>query len=262
MQQGSIINHLYRNNTMKRKRCSTFFKYFIVLGCLYCQKSNAQQKADTLSHFTYFKSENGTLWNQPQLDSFMLLRSNKRYRLVARTTGVEQKDDSLIYRFKIILDPAPTDKNNQPLVGAPLPDFNFKDINGNAISLQKLKGKPIVINFWFTACEPCIEEMPALNRLKEKYKNSDVVFLSMSFENKKSVTDFLKKHSFSFTAIPDAREYCNNITVIYPLTLFVNRHGIVQSARHNMPSLYNYETTKRIDELNPSAFETDINNIQ
>src|SRR6185437_10738112 len=110
------------------------------------------------------------------LDSFIASKSNNRYRFVARTTHVEQKEDSLIYHFKLLLDPAPTDKNNQPIVGAPLPDFSFKDINGNAISLQKLKGKPIVINFWFTACVPCIEEMPALNELKDKFKNSDVVF--------------------------------------------------------------------------------------
>jgi peroxiredoxin len=233
-----------------------------VLICLFCKKANAQTKENTSSHLVYFKSQNGTLWNQRQLDSFVYLRSNQRYRLVDRATGVEKKEDILIYHFKLILDPAPTDRNGQPLVGTPLPDFDFKDIYGNAISLQKLKGKPIVINFWFSACEPCIEEMPALNRLKEKYKNSEVVFLSMTFENKKAVTDFLKKHLFSFTAIPNANEYCNNITVIYPLTLFVNRNGIIQAARHNMPSLYNYETTKRIDELDPSAFETDIKAIQ
>lgn len=247
---------------MKLKKYSLLLPVFVLLACLFCEKSNAQQKEKSSSQLTYFKTDKGALWNRHQFDSFLVSKSNKRYRLVARTTGVEQKEDSLIYHFKLLLDPAPTDKNNNPIAGESLPDFNFKDINGNTISLEKLKGKPIVINFWFTACEPCIEEMPALNQLKEKYKNSDVVFLSMTFESKKSVTDFLKKHSFSFTAIPDAREYCNNITVIYPLTLFINREGVVQSARHNMPSLYNYETTKRIDQLDMSAYEKEINNIQ
>jgi peroxiredoxin len=242
---------------------SAFLKFFFLLTCLFCEKSNAQQKENIpASQLVYFKSDKGTLWNQQQLDSFIVSKSNNRYRLVARTTYVEQKEDSLIYHFKLLLDPAPTDKNNQPIVGAPLPDFSFKDINGNAISLQKLKGKPIVINFWFTACVPCIEEMPALNELKEKFKNSDVVFLSMTFESKKQVMDFLKKHKFYFTAIPNAIDYCNNITEIYPLTLFINREGIVQSARHNMLSLYNYEITKKIDQLDTSEFETEIKAIQ
>ena len=247
---------------MKLKRCHTIFNFFIFLTCFFCEKSNAQQKDNTPSHLIYFKSQSGALWNQEQLDSFILLRSNKRYRLVDRATGIEQKGDTLIYHFKLLLDAAPTDRNGQPLVGEQLPDFNFKDINDSTISLEKLKGKPIVINFWFSACEPCIQEMPALNQLKEKYKDSDVVFLSMTFENRKSVMDFLKKHVYHFTPIPNAKDYCDNITVIYPLTLFVNRQGIIQSARHNMPSLYNYETSKRIDQLDMSAYEKDIDEIK
>ena len=247
---------------MKLNRCHTFLKVFIIFACFFCEKSNAQTKENTSSHLVYFKTDKGALWNQHQFDSFIVSKSNKRYRLVPRTTGVEQKGDSLIYHFKLLLDPAPTDKNNHSFVGQPLPYFNFKDINGNTISLQKLKGKPIVINFWFTACEPCIEEMPSLNQLKEKYKNSDVVFLSMTFESRKSVTDFLENHSFYFTAIPDANAYCKNITVAYPLTLFVNRNGIIQAARHNMPSLYNYETTKRINQLDISAYDREINAIE
>jgi peroxiredoxin len=247
---------------MKLQRCHALIKVFIVSACLFCKKSNAQQKENTSPYLVYFKSQNGTLWNHHQLDSFIVLRSNKRYSLVARTIGVEQKGDSLIYDFKLLLDPEPADKNGQPFIGSRLPDFNLRDINGNAISLQELKGKPIVINFWFTACVPCVEEMPALNQLKEKYKNSDVVFLSITFENKKSVTDFLKKHTFNFTPIPGAQEYCDNLVTIFPLTLFINRQGIVKAARHNMPSLYNYETTKRIDQLDISGFENNIEEIQ
>lgn len=247
---------------MKLKRFITFFNLLIVLTCFFNEKSNAQQKENIPSRLIYFKSQNGTLWNQQQLDSFILLRSNKRYRLIDRATDVEQKGDTLIYHFKLILDPASTDKNDQPLTGKQLPDFNFKDINGNTVSLGELKGKPLVINFWFSACEPCIQEMPALNQLKEKYKDSGVVFLSMTFENRKSVMDFLKKHEFHFITIPGARDYCDNITVIYPLTLFVNKQGIIHSARHNMPSLYNYETTKRIDQLDVSAYEKDVDDIK
>jgi len=247
---------------MKLKRCHTFFKFLIVLACFFSEKSNAQQKENLSSHLIYFRGQNGTLWDQHQLDSFVLLRSNKRYRLIDRTTGVDQKGDTLIYHFKLILDPAPTDRNGQLLAGQQLPDFNFKDINDSTISLQSLKGKPVVINFWFSACVPCIQEMPALNLLKEKYKNSDVVFLSMTFENGKTVMDFLKKHVFHFIPIPGAKDYCDNITVIYPLTLFVNRQGIIQSARHNMPSLYNYETTKRIDQLDMTGYEKEIESIQ
>ena len=44
-----------------------------------------------------------------------------------------------------------------------LADFNFKDVNGNKLNKKDLKGKVIVINFWFTTCQPCIQEIPLLN---------------------------------------------------------------------------------------------------
>ncbi len=159
------------------------------------------------------------------------------------------------------MDPVPVDENDQFLAGQKLPGFDLKDMKGNEISSQNLKGRPVVINFWFATCVPCIEEMPALNELKEKYKNSDVVFLSITFEDKSTVQNFLKKHSFNFTAIPDAKEYCHHITGIYPVTLFVDRKGVIQSADHLMPSLYNAASPKINSNLDPTGFEKNVEEI-
>ena len=51
------------------------------------------------------------------------------------------------------------------LKGKPLPDFVFKDILGNTYTPEDIKGKVVVINFWFMSCAPCIEEMPELNKI-------------------------------------------------------------------------------------------------
>ena len=47
-------------------------------------------------------------------------------------------------------------------------DFNATDLEGNEYSLSNLKGKIRVLNFWFTTCKPCVEEIPALNELVKK----------------------------------------------------------------------------------------------
>lgn len=62
----------------------------------------------------------------------------------------------------------------QGLVGCKVPNFNVRTINGESVTLSELKGKVVVINFWFEACAPCIAEIPALNRLKEDYRTKDV----------------------------------------------------------------------------------------
>ena len=48
--------------------------------------------------------------------------------------------------------------------------FKTTDMNGNKINTQDLKGKTIVMNFWFINCPPCRTEIPHLNKLVDKYK--------------------------------------------------------------------------------------------
>lgn len=59
-----------------------------------------------------------------------------------------------------------------------LAGIRFKDVNGKLLDLGDLKGKVIFLNFWATWCPPCLAEMPAINKLYEKFKNDkDVVFI-------------------------------------------------------------------------------------
>ena len=241
------------------KRCSLLL---IPLMILLSVNTNAQNQNKTAHTLIYFKSATGNYWTRSQLDSFLLRRSNSRFKLIPQVTGVEQNGDTLVYKFNLTIDDAPADRNNRSWIGQPLPDFSFVDVDGDEIDLGDLKGKPIVINFWFTTCVPCIAEMPVLNELKEKYANSNVVFLSMTFEKKSAVMSFLKQHQFNFTAISDAREYCSTMTSLYPLTLFINKEGIIQSAEHIMPPLYNYDTSGRFDEFDSAEFEKEINAIK
>lgn len=236
--------------------------FLIVFTFFVCKESNAQNQNDKSPTVIYFKIGKGLHWTKHQLDSFLLLRTTKSFKLIPKIEGVEQKGDTLFYKINFAGDYAPSDKNNNRLSGELLPDFNLKDIKGNIIRLKDIKGKPIVINFWFASCLPCIAEMTTLNELKEKYNNSDVVFLSMTFETKSTVLRFLKQHQFNFTPISDAKDYCEMMTQLYPLTLFVDKQGIIKSAEHLMPPLFNYETTKRIDELDPGEFEKNIDAIE
>ncbi len=210
----------------------------------------------------YFKSARGPYWNKSQLDSFLLSKNNNRYKLVTRLTGKEEHHDSLIYRIDIIMDPAPVDHNNKPLAGQQLPAFDLQDLSGNEVSPESLKGKPVVINFWFTSCAPCISEMRALNVLREKYKKSDVVFLAITFDKKTAVLNFLKKHFFNFTIVPDAMSYCYQMTSIYPITLFVDRNGIIRFAEHLIPSSRDPETSLNTGYLDISSFEKNIDLIR
>ena len=94
------------------------------------------------------------------------------------------------------------------LKGKPFPDFRLTDLSGTTHTSENIKGKVVVINLWFTACAPCIHEMPELNKIVGEYKeNEDVLFLAFALDPKSRVDKFLKKYKFDYNIIPDSQEY-------------------------------------------------------
>ncbi|MCR8668942.1 TlpA family protein disulfide reductase [Aestuariibaculum sp. M13] len=63
------------------------------------------------------------------------------------------------------------------------PNFTLTDIDGNKISLSDFRGKLVYIDLWATWCGPCLKEMPDLKKLKEKYKDSNIVFIGISLDD-------------------------------------------------------------------------------
>lgn len=66
-------------------------------------------------------------------------------------------------------------------LGTDFPEFDLLDLNGNRLTRTELKGKVLVLNFWFIGCSPCEMERPSLNDLTKVYAdNKDVVFISFA----------------------------------------------------------------------------------
>jgi len=63
------------------------------------------------------------------------------------------------------------------------PDIEFKFPNGRSGSLKSLRGTPVLINFWATWCEPCLEEMPSLRELERIYRNRGLHVLAINIED-------------------------------------------------------------------------------
>src|SRR5690349_10846086 len=74
------------------------------------------------------------------------------------------------------------------LKGKVLPPFLARDLNGNTVTLETLRGKVVYLNFWFLSCAPCIAEIPNLNRLYENTKNlPGFAFYTITYEPEEQV---------------------------------------------------------------------------
>lgn len=110
------------------------------------------------------------------------------------------------------------------LKGKELPKFELTLLNGQKLNSETLKGKPTLINLWFTMCSPCIEEMPILNEIKAEF-GTDVNFIAITFEKKSDVDEFLKQRDFNFSHLVDAKEYLKSLGVsMYPKTFILDKN--------------------------------------
>ena len=115
------------------------------------------------------------------------------------------------------------------LEGTTLAELSFKDINGNSHTLENLKGKVALFNFWFIQCKPCVAEIPDLNTLKTKFKGEEVVFFAIALNNKKSLDPFLEKTPFDFTIIPSGRELADRFKIPhYPYNVLIDPNGKIE----------------------------------
>jgi len=73
------------------------------------------------------------------------------------------------------------------------PSFVVNDYKGNVVSLNKLKGKYILISFWATWCGPCLAEIPMLQKIRKEYKIDDLAIISVSCDTDSAA--FIKKIS-------------------------------------------------------------------
>ncbi len=69
-------------------------------------------------------------------------------------------------------------------------DFTVYDLNTKPVSLSSLKNKVVIINFWATWCAPCVEELPALNKLAGSFPKKLVIWV-VSNERTDSIKNFL-----------------------------------------------------------------------
>lgn len=105
-------------------------------------------------------------------------------------------------------------------------DFLVTDLKGNSIKLSDLKGKVVVLNFWFTKCPPCVLEMPSLNTLTDDFKGKNVKFIAITFNKKDIVESFLEETKFKYTIAPNANGVIQSYNVnSFPTSIVINQKG-------------------------------------
>jgi peroxiredoxin len=139
-------------------------------------------------------------------------------------------------------------------VGSVAPDFTLKDISGNKVKLSDYRGKVVLLEFWATWCPPCIDNIPELIRIQDKYNDKAFSILAVSLDKGSDVESMLPE----FVA-----EYGINYPILYgndsvidlyrvmslPTGLIIDKEGRVVSVHMGYSDDFEKEISKEIEQI-------------
>lgn len=144
-------------------------------------------------------------------------------------------------------------------------DFNVTDSDGNTVSLSSQFGKPIVLNFWASWCNPCRREMPDFQEVYEEI-GDEAIFMMINLtdgkrETQTKVEDFIDDSGFTFPIYFDKKLEAANAYRIHsiPTTYFIDADGFISSAVSGVVS--KKVLKERIDDMVSSNKKAEYSRI-
>jgi peroxiredoxin len=112
-------------------------------------------------------------------------------------------------------------------------DFKVSSLDGGLLRLADLKGKVVFLNLWATWCPPCKEEMPAMERLWQRYKDQGLVVIALSMDSggAKAVKPYIEQSKYTYPVGLDPKM---EVAQLYgarsvPSTFIIDRNGMLRA---------------------------------
>lgn len=219
-----------------------------------------------LSQTKYYQDKNGKILDKKAYDKEKQYKLKDIHKQLGKDFDFEEdlalkrsNKDSIVYSFDFNMLPLELKLEKERLNKFKNKKFVIDNLEFlNPDDRQKLDlSKPTFINFWFTSCPPCIEEMPALNELKEKYNNK-INFISITFNTKEQVVKFLTKYDFKFAHVPHQQKLIDSYGISgYPKSFLLDKNQNLIYIEDGLPGKEN----EKAYEIIMSKMETKIQKL-
>ena len=124
-------------------------------------------------------------------------------------------------------------------------NFNIKDLNGKIIDFNTYKGKTIFINIWATWCGPCRVEMPTIQKLYDRVKKEEIIFVMLSVDapkNHDKILQFISDNGFTLPIYQPVGSLPQQLDVpSIPTTFVISPEGKIVSKKVGVA---NFDTEK------------------
>ena len=209
-------------------RATRLFTIVVSAG-IFCSTALAQQKP--VPKELFYDSDGNQVSNNEFVDIRMA-----NFHYPDRTITKTLEDGTVEFRLQKI-----------PQEGMSMPQFSVSTLDAMTISSADLKGKVVVLSFWFIGCPACMEMEPQLNAFKAKFAgNNDVIFLAMTADPAASVKKYLSKEKFDYIQATDAKEAMESFVFgVYPKNIVIDRTGKIVYWRSTIRAWDKFESVVR-----------------
>lgn len=105
--------------------------------------------------------------------------------------------------------------------------FSVKDMTGRVWDNGSTEGRPLVLNFWYIGCVPCIREMPEISRWTDECP--DVNFLAVTYNSADDIKEIIDSHGFRFVQVAGDKTLWDMFGVTQtPTTVLIGKDGVVR----------------------------------
>lgn len=130
----------------------------------------------------------------------------------------------------------------QAETGTKVRDLSFRRVSDDApLKLHEFRGQIVVLNLWATWCPPCLDEIPALERLQMTYSEKGLVVIALSDESREHLLEFFEDRPAEMVVAYTDRFGWLAIETFRPLTLIIDREGVLRDHLLGARSLSGFE---------------------
>jgi cytochrome c biogenesis protein CcmG/thiol:disulfide interchange protein DsbE len=111
------------------------------------------------------------------------------------------------------------------------PTFSLERLDGGRLSLDELRGRPVVLNFWASWCLPCRDEAPMLTALAEEYAAAGLMVIGIVYnDDAPHAIDFMSRYGQTYPGLldPSQRTALDYGVFGIPETYFIDAGGIIR----------------------------------
>ncbi len=139
--------------------------------------------------------------------------------------------------------------------GSTTPPLVLRDLDGKSHDLAAYRGQVVLVNYWATWCEPCRDEMPAIQRLKNRLSGKPFAVLAVNLDEPESrIRNFLLKMPLDFPILVDAGKQATKAwkVRVLPMSFIIGRDGRIRYSLTGELAWDHDSVVSLIAELMPS----------